>query len=207
MGRIQGIAAADNLFDFFHEEVGAAVQHRRAPVSEEGVFYLTNLLVERGRAEADGPETLVELQARASRAAGPEAVQALRELGDKALYTSGFFRGAIEARRRVSVDYYIEMGSAAYRRLGHALPRPGPLQEGGHKPLDAIFDELGRCFRLCSDLLREVRDSVRAQTDDRSDAAVLALYEEWLATGSRAAAARLRELGVIPQRPGQDEGS
>jgi hippurate hydrolase len=90
-----------------------------------------------------------------------------------------------------------------------------PAEEGGagaremirdglfHKfPMDAIFGELGRCFRLCSDLLQEVRSSVRAQTDDASDAAVLALYEEWLATGSRAAAERLKALGVVPLRPG-----
>ena len=204
MGRsTAAIAAADNLFDFFHQEVDAAKSHRRAPVSEEGVYYLTNLLVERSRAEAEPPaNTLVELQIQAAQASGPAAVTALRELGDKALYTSGFFRSSIAHHRAVSLDYYMEMGASAYQRLARALHSRAPADPSGHKPMDAIFGELGRCFRLCSDLLQEVRFSVRAQTDDASDAAVLALYEEWLATGSRAAAERLKALGVVPLRPG-----
>ena len=43
--------------------VDAAVTSRRASVSEDGVYYLTNLLAERGRApEQQAPDTFVDLQ-------------------------------------------------------------------------------------------------------------------------------------------------
>ena len=75
------LCKADNLFDFFHEAVDAAVSSRRAPVSEDGVYYLTNLLAERGRApEHATPETLVDLQIMACENDGARSINALREL-------------------------------------------------------------------------------------------------------------------------------
>jgi hypothetical protein len=63
-----GLVTEGNLFDFFHERIESAVQHQRAPVSENAVFYLSSLLTEQARrGEADGEDspTLVELRHRA----------------------------------------------------------------------------------------------------------------------------------------------
>ena len=191
------VARSEDLFAFFHDSVEAAVERRGKPVSEGSVFYLTTLLVDRGRirpedARADGP-TLAELHLNAMSGGPARAVAAYREIGDRTLYTTGFFRRSL-ARRLVSVDYYRQMGAAAYQRLASLLRIPGAA--GG---LDDVFGELGRQFTLCSDLLQEVRDDLRAE-EVSSEAEILRLYEEWLETGSARVAARLRELGVIPMR-------
>lgn len=191
------LARSESLFAFFHDSVEAAVERRGKPVSEGSVYYLTSLLVERGRVRPedvrpDGP-TLAELHLAAMSAPPARAVATYREIGDRTLYMTGFFRRSL-TRRLVSVDYYRDMGAAAYRRLAGLLRLPGG--EGG---LDDVFGELGRQFALCSDLLQEVRDDLRAE-EAASEAEILRLYEEWLETGSARVAARLRELGVIPMK-------
>jgi hypothetical protein len=189
-----------NLFDFFHEQVGVAARQASIDFSDEGVFYLTNLLVERGRRPCqDEPQTLVELRLKALNGTRAQAIQAYRQLGDIALYITGFFRGSLE-RRNVGLSYYLDMGSTAYHHLSHLLsvPEGQIVGDSGHKGLDAIFSELARRYGVCSEILREVRSMLRSQSSDTSDQAVLALYEEWLRTGSPHVARRLHELGIFP---------
>jgi len=190
------ICTAENLFDFFHEHVDAAATASSTEVSNDGVYYLSNLLVERGRMpEQAHPETLVELAMQASDLGGVRAANTWRQLGDQALYISGFFRSSL-SRRIVSVDYYLSMGATAYGRLAGLLRAPGVV--GG---LEAVYGELALQFEVCSEVLQDVRDAVRAHS--HSD--ILRLYEEWVTTGSPRAAERLRDLGVVPMRPGEEE--
>lgn len=178
------------LFDFFRERVENAVEHQRAGVSENTVFYLTNLLAEQARREEEEQDepTLVELRQRAVDSPPGEAVTHWRRLGDTSLVVSGFFRESLE-RRRISRDYYERMGASAYRALCGLLGRgPGTLAD--------IFSELSDRYRTCAEVLTEVRE----EAVERTDADILRLYEQWLATGSPRAAERLRKLGVVPQR-------
>lgn len=202
------LSRAESLFDFFHERVGAAVQDTRAGVSEEGVFYLTNLLVEKGSTAAEQAETLVELKLRAQTGDRTCAIQSYRELGDRALYLSGFFRRSLH-RRLMSMEYYLHMGASAYDALSRMLDlgrtQQGGHRQGGHKDLSGIYLELAERFEACSDVLSEVEQEVRAEQTSVSDQDVLRLYETWLATGSPAAARRLRQLGVVPARSSGDE--
>ena len=70
------LSQEENLFDFFHQAVGCAVSSEGGGVSDDGVYYLTNLLVERGRTpECSGPDTLVDLHIRARERDGAAAVQ------------------------------------------------------------------------------------------------------------------------------------
>ena len=191
----RNICTAENLFDFFHEHVDAAASACGSEMSNDGVYYLSNLLVERGRVDEQAqPETLVELAMKAQDEGGLRSVSTWRELGDQALYVSGFFRSSL-SRRSVSVDYYLSMGASAYGQLSGLLRAPGPC--GG---LDMVYAELADSFEACSEVLQDVRDAVRAHS--HSD--ILRLYEEWVTTGSPRAAERLRELGVVPMRPGED---
>ena len=198
---IARLSQGGNLFDFFHRYVGTVAAECSSEFSEEIVFYLSNLLVEHSRRptvekEAD---TLVELRLRASNGDRSQSIRAYRQLGDVALYKTGFFRRSIE-RRNVGLDYYLDMGSMAYHRLSQMLGAPEGqiIGDRGHKSLDAIFDELARQYRMCSEILREVRSMLRSQSSDTSDRAILALYEEWLETGSSHVARRLNELGIFP---------
>ncbi|MFT4978563.1 MAG: hypothetical protein ACI8S6_004473 [Myxococcota bacterium] len=193
-----------NLFDFFHERVDAAAANQRAALSQEGIFYLSNLLAEQSHPEDDddNPETLVELMLRArEREHDPGgAVSDYRTLGDRALYLSGFFRAHIE-RGIVGLEYYLHMGAGAY----HAL---SGLLRFGHRKSDfsAIFEELAGRFQACSAILLEVEQEVRSESclDEPTDEQILALYERWQSTGSLQAARRLQALGLLPGR-GPDE--
>ena len=183
-----------NLFDFFHEHVELAA--RGQEVSQDGVFYLSNLLVERGRVpEAPPADTLVELQLEALHASRAKAISVWRELGDMALHVAGFFRGSLE-RRSVSPGYYEQMGAAAYGRLSTMLAQPGGQLVGGGRGIDAIFAELSQHFARCCQILRDVRQALQASVARSDDQVLLALYEEWLSTGSAAAARQLRLLGL-----------
>ena len=188
-----------NLFDFFHEQVGSAANRSSSEFSDEGVFYLTNLLVERARLSGlEESKTLVELGLKAAHGTRQESIQTYRHLGDLALYMTGFFRQRLE-RQNVGVNYYLEMGAMAYHRLSRLLAGPEGLVigESGHKSLDAIFEELAHRYSICSEILRDVKACLRAQCSDHSDQALLSLYEEWLKTGSPHVARRLQELGFI----------
>jgi hypothetical protein len=188
------LTTADNLFDFFHAQVDVAVDATGARVSEESVYYLSALLAENGHTPpSSGPQTLVDLRLKAASAPGPKAIPAWRELGDRALYTAGFFEGSLK-RGLVSLDYYVSMGASAYDRLARLLASRAADGRG----LDAVFAELAGAFEDCARVLREVRAQVQAQSEAPSDAVILRLYEEWQTTRSPAAAARLRALGVLP---------
>ena len=56
------------------------------------------------------------------------------------------------------------------------------------------MEELAQKFQVVVDVLNEVRDEAR----ESSDLDVLRTYEIWLRTGSRRAAALLRQNGVVP---------
>ena len=191
------LSQEENLFDFFHQAVGCAVSTEGGGVSDDGVFYLTNLLVERGRTPDDpGPATLVDLQIRARERGGAAAVQSWRELGDRALYTSGFFRASIH-RKNVSLDYYLSMGASAYDQLATVMRWTG---SGGG--FESIFEELAFQFERCSAVLQRVRDQVRAHTN----ADILSLYEQWMNHPDAVTEGQLAELGVVPMRPSEDGG-
>jgi hypothetical protein len=193
----QNISTAENLFDFFHEHVDAAASASGAAMSDDGVYYLSNLLVERGRVDDQPhPETLVELAMKARDEGGFRSVSTWRELGDQALYVSGFFRSSL-SRRSVNVDYYLSMGASAYGQLAGLLRVPGT---GTGVGLDAVYMELADSFEACAEVLQDVRDAVRAHT--HSD--IVRLYEEWVTTGNPRAAERLRELGVVPMHARED---
>lgn len=181
-----------NLFDFFHEQVECAVHHQRAPVGENTVFYLSSLLADQARRDAEeeatGDATLVELRHRAVTAPLAEAVTWWRRLGDRSLLLTGYFREHRE-RRRISREYCARMGESAYRSLERLLD----ARNGGFA---TIYAELAERYEACVEVISEVRDEAR----ERNDTDIVHLYEEWLATGSPRVAERLRALGVVPTR-------
>jgi hypothetical protein len=185
----RGLTTASDLFAFFLGRVETAAAHQGAPVSENTVYYLSNLLAEQGRPDESGaPTTLVELRQAAAAAPRAEAVTLWKRLGDQSLLVTGYFREHLE-RRRLSRQYVATMGTSAYGVLERLLDGP----RGG---FGEIFGELAERWQTCANLLAEVRD----ESAERSDTDIVKLYEEWLATGSPRVAERLRELGVVPVR-------
>ena len=156
-----------NLFEFFHEKIMQVSFHHDPKISEEGSFYLTSLLVERAQMPDESyPETMVELQLMANQGRNDVAVGAYKEMGDRALFISGFFRRSLE-RKLISPDYYMQMGSMAYSLLS------GLIAAG----YSTVFSELSRHFKTCSEILREVQFGlINAHVD------FLQIYDEWVET-------------------------
>ena len=65
-------------------------------------------------------ETLAEMFLRASNSAPRQRADLLRKLGDSSLYISGFFGPSLQ-RKIVDIDYYINMGMAAYGSLANEI--------------------------------------------------------------------------------------
>ena len=184
------LVAEDNLFDFFHAKVETATRHRRAQVSQDTVYYLSQLLAEQGKSEDEPgePRTLVEMRERASNSSFAESVTWWKRMGDSSLVALGFFRENLR-RRSVSSEYYSEMGRGAYGTLARMLRSPGP-------DFSDVFGELSERFVECTEVIAEVRD----ETQQTHETDIVRLYEEWLLTNSPRVAERLRILGVVPVR-------
>ena len=183
-----------SLQDFFREAIDDALASNRVALDQHTAFYIVNLLTLFSRAEAfhdepDGPRLrpLSLLLSDAIEAPDPAIRnQALRRLGDVALFVSGFLADGLH-RTPLGVDYYVRMGGGAYQTLSSVMP-----DSVRGRTWAPIFAELSAKFQDVVDVLNEVRGAAA------SDADVLRLYELWLRTGSRRAARLLQRLGVAP---------
>jgi hypothetical protein len=182
---------------FFREQLLKAMEHQRIATSAFTEHYLVNLLTAFARGEAlptrepgydETPLALLYL--RALEASRWERAQLLRTMGDTALFVSGFF-GESLAGKEGDLRYYATLGGRAYARLSHD-------HEQGSVVGPAVFSELAQRFRDFADVLAEVSELSRLA----HPASVVRLYERWVQTGSRRAAALLAAHGITPGAPG-----
>jgi len=178
---------------YFREQVVAAMQRQKVETSAFTEYYLVDLLARwaEGRAtRAADPGTdaapLSMLYLRALNAAARERARLLRAMGDTALFVSGFFPESVMGRVG-DLRFYHRLGGDAYRRLSRE-----PDDHGAFTP--DVFSELAARFQEFADVLTLVSEASRSS----SPASVLRLYERWMQTGSRLAAARLAREGVVP---------
>src|SRR5690606_1348997 len=75
---------------------------------------------------------------------------ALRDVGDRCLLVAGLFPG-LAARRRVSVDYFVDLGRGAYREVA----------EASRAAYAALFDQLAEGYRELVEVLRGLRGEPR----------------------------------------------
>jgi hypothetical protein len=113
---------------------------------------------------------------------------ALQRIGDVALFISGFFADGL-AGHVVDLDYYIHMGGSAYGSLSEEVR--GTFR--GRAFADT-YGELAAKFQVLVDVLNEVRDRERQE----SDIDLLRTYSVWRKTGSKRAENLLRQQGVVP---------
>jgi hypothetical protein len=177
--------------EFFREQLGKAMEHQGVSTSAFTEYYLVNLLVAcvrgetlPGREEGYDETPLALLYIRAAQAPRAERARLLKLLGDSALFVSGFFAESVEGTP-VGLGYYRSLGGRAYACLGREAQRAS-----GHD----VFSELAGRFSQFSDVLAEVSEESRLA----HPASLVRLYERWLSTGSRRAAALLEERGVTP---------
>jgi hypothetical protein len=194
--RTERVRPIASLQEFFKDSVAAAMEKQGVAAADHTAYYVVNLLTFFARHETlyhetktgPGLQPLALLLAEASEATDRGTHNAvLRRVGDTSLFVAGFLGDGF-ARKLVDVDYYIDMGGAAYGRLSASVR--GTLQG---RAWGAVFAELAEKFREFVDVLAEIRDSGSSAALD-----VLRLYEVWLRTGSQRAARLLRERGIEP---------
>lgn len=130
-----------------------------------------------------GQETLAEMYLRASNAEPARKRDLLKKLGDRSLYISGFFGDSLE-RKIVDVDYYAEMGCAAYESLARVVRE----------------DVAATVYRVFSQRFLDFVDVltyISQQSFVQSDQSILRLYDRYMRTGSELAREKLIEMGVV----------
>ncbi|HBK45325.1 MAG TPA: hypothetical protein DDZ67_02580 [Xanthomonadaceae bacterium] len=119
-----------------------------APLDESRESYLVFVLL---RYQRD-PYLLARTQAlawlHAQEQVGTARVDALRDVGDHCLLIAGLFPGLAE-RRRVGVDYFVELGRGAYREVA----------EHGRSGTAALFAQLADSYRELVRTLAALRRS------------------------------------------------
>lgn len=180
--------------EFFHQLVAETCRALKVAVLPETEFYLVNLLNQFMTTEnlysrgADGSvreEPLAFLLKDAIEERSPEGKRLMfRHVGDVSLYTAGFFQDSLN-RKLVDVDYYIELGGAAY------LQAASLTVESSIRP---VLSELSSRFPVFVDVLADV--SVKTAAPKEQD--LVRAYELWTQTQSVRAEKILEKAGIIP---------
>jgi hypothetical protein len=177
--------------EFFREQLEKAMEHQKVSTSAFTEYYLVNLLSACVHGDPPPPEArfdetpLALLYVRAVQSSRAERTRLLRTMGDTALFVSGFFADSL-SRGLVDLGYYKAMGGQAYARLSR---EDSALGVGS-----TVFSELSGRFGEFADVLAEVSETTHLSTNT----SVVRLYERWVQTGSRRAAALLAERGIAP---------
>lgn len=186
-----------NLRDYFRMSIDDAIAEQGVDVDPHATHYVVNMMTLFSRSDQfyqDDGETyslkpLALMLADAADAPSTEQRnQTLQRIGDVALFISGFFVESL-TNKAVDIDYYMTMGENAYGSLSEEVR--GTFR--GNAFAD-VYRELATKFQILIDVLQEVRDSARAE----SDVNLLRTYEIWLKTGSRRAENLLRQQGIVP---------
>lgn len=157
------------LRDALHRE-GVAV----GPITE---FYIVQLLASEVTEGHHPEEILAEAFVLALEASPRDRIRKFRSVGDRALVFSGlWWERDCRPRRPPHTEYYLQLGSMAYRVIGGA-----PFDEMASK-FEGIVDTLAR---------------VSTDTLVKSSSDVLRLYGVWQETQNRFAARALAAQGVI----------
>jgi hypothetical protein len=189
------VEQVNNLRDYFRKSVDDVMENQGVDIDPHASYYVVNLLTSFSRSEAlynDGSDSyglrpLALMLVDAANASNiEERSQSLQRIGDVSLFISGFFSDSLE-RNVVDIDYYINMGGNAYAVLSEEI-------RGTFRGNAPIYQELSEKFLILIDILNEVRDSQRSD----SNLDLLRTYEVWQKTSSPRCEELLRKQGVVP---------
>jgi hypothetical protein len=192
MSEAGGLIMSSDLEGFFREQVTDARNELGIELQEMVEYYLVNLLCDYsnpGDGQALGDEPLALIYKRALEADAVDRISILKDLGDGALYTAGFFVESIQ-KSVVDVDYYITMGGHAYSSLGNLVSgyaRGSTFSE--------IYKELADSFPALVNVLNFVSGVSRESKSE--DAELLKLYEKWVTTRDPRLYQQLIEKGLL----------
>lgn len=173
-----------NLSTFFIEELSGINNKRGKIVSDECIYYISELLIKGVKKDfifhKNQKKYLVDLYQKSIEAPGNrERFISYKHLGDYSLFISGYFTESID--EIVGVEYYIDMGSRAYEQAALSLYKDPYL-------------ELADKYLGCVSLINELSLQRIAKPHD-----ILRLYNFWLATQSQFTKEKLLKLGLITE--------
>lgn len=170
---------------YFQELVSKGLYDRKVQTHPIVETYLVNLLKQYLDAKAlfEAEATLAEMYLHAQNAEPSIKMEKFKKLGDRALYISGFFGDSL-SRKTVDVDYYANIGGAAYTHLAHATREDALAQV--YKTFSARFIEFV-----------DVLTYISQHSFVKSDESILRLYDRYQKTGSELAKEKLVEMGVL----------
>jgi hypothetical protein len=183
-----------DLNQFFLEIIESVRQRRAYVTTSAAETYIAGLLADHASyacAMEDDEKPITLQLASALTLVGMERFERLRRVGDRVLYTTGFFGEHLESRG-IAQTYMEELGARAYGSAGRMLLLDRREQNG-------LFVELAERFHMFVNWVHEVAELLRVGAA-RTESALVALYERWLASGSEALAAALALNGVVPLR-------
>ena len=171
----------------WHALVQEAETRINRPLGEDIESYLVFLL-QRFLNRAEIVSTMLALDYLKGLAiAGKRQYDVLRNVGDICLLHAGFFPRRAR-RRRVSINYYIDLGSSAYYQL----------HQNRHHQQGQLFACLSQGFVAATDVLQAMHDK-SAQTPLLDS---LTAYELWEHTDSRQARQHLASISTgSPVKP------
>lgn len=161
----------------WHELVQDAEKDCHQQLGEELESYLVFLLMRFMRKTEISQSVMAERYLRGIQLQGAERNQELQEIGDECLLFSGFFP-KIARKRRVSVQYYVELGRSAYDQLSSVM----------RKSTAPLFQQLAERFIACM----EVLDCLSGRGQGREQDLIL-LTELWQECGSQNAREMLQQ--------------
>jgi len=175
-----------NPRQYFVEAVENGLNNRRLKTYPAVQVYLVDLLehyLDARNLFENGDETFAETFLKASQSEEVIKREMMKKLGDRALYLTGFFGDSFE-RKLIDVDYYADIGVAAYGTLAETAREDRAAQ---------VYRVFSRQFVDFVDVLTYISQ----QSMVNSDESILRLYDRFLRTGSELARQRLNEMGVI----------
>ncbi len=128
------------------------------------------------------PDTLAEMYLSAMNAEPPKNREIMKILADRTLYLSGFFGDSLH-KKTIDIDYYADIGSAAYQNLATWTKED---------TVAAIYKTFASRFFDYVEVLSYISEKSSIQTDQN----VLRLYERYIKTGSEQAREKLSSMGI-----------
>ena len=129
------------------------------------------------------PQTLAELFLTAHQSEHSQKVGLLKKLADKSLYISGFFSDSLQ-RKIIDVDYYVDMGGAAFASLADCTKEDTRAH---------TYNIFSRRFGDFVDVLSVLSQKSQLQSNQN----ILRIYDRYLKTGSDLDRAKLIEMGLL----------
>jgi hypothetical protein len=179
--------------EFFDQIVTDAFERRKVKTFPMVKGYLVgllesyipteNLFDERDSSGRHVRETLAETLMKAQGSDTLVKIELLKKLGDRSLYISGFFGDSLQ-RKLVDVDYYADMGCAAYSALSDCVREDTAAK---------VYREFAHRFLEFVDVLTDI--STKASVSNEEN--IMRLFELYAKTGSDVAREKLMEKGLI----------